>query len=333
MTRKTLQSPDGLFKDEHVWESQGMGRRYVTSRRLGNPQSAGEPRYIINVVDDVTERRLANERIAHLAHYDALTDLPNRVLFREQIERELQKAVHGEQFALLYIDIDEFKGINDSLGHHVGDELLKAVAARIKECLEPADLIARLGGDEFAVIQTGVADRAAVVEFVDADLRGDPAALSVSRPSSLDRCQHRHRAGAAGRHRTGSIDQERRSRDVRRQGRGRRIHRFFEPAMDARAKARLTMEQDLRQALADGGFEIHYQPLLDLASGEVTGCEALLRWRHPERGMISPAEFIPVAEDTGLINELGDWVMQTACRRPPAGRPVSGWPSTFRRSS
>ena len=105
---------------------------------------------------------------------------------------------------------------------------------------------------------------------------------------------------------------------------GRRIHRFFEPAMDARAKARLTMEQDLRQALSDGSFELHYQPLLDLASGEVTGCEALLRWRHPERGMISPAEFIPVAEDTGLINELGDWVMQTACAE------AAGWPSHVR---
>ena len=115
---------------------------------------------------------------------------------------------------------------------------------------------------------------------------------------------------------------------------GRRTHRFFEPVMDARAKARLTMEQDLRQAMVDGGFEIHYQPLLDLGSNEVTGCEALLRWRHPERGMVSPAEFIPLAEDTGLINELGDWVLQTACargRRP--GRPTSGSPSTSRRCS
>ena len=104
-------------------------------------------------------------------------------------------------------------------------------------------------------------------------------------------------------------------------GEGRRTHRFFEPAMDARAKARLTMEQDLRQAMADGGFDIHYQPLLDLGSNEVTGCEALLRWRHPERGMVPPAEFIPLAEDTGLINELGDWVLQTACTKPPPGRP------------
>ncbi|KRR16428.1 diguanylate cyclase [Bradyrhizobium lablabi] len=321
---KTLQSPDGLFKDEHVWETQGLGPRYITSKRLGIRNSAGQARYIINVVDDVTERRLANEKIAHLAHYDALTDLPNRVLFREQIERELGKAAGGEQFALLYIDIDEFKGINDSLGHHVGDELLKAVAACLKDCIKPGDLIARLGGDEFAVIQTAIRGRADVEEFVTRvyeairqpyqclghQLSTDASigiALAPTDGTELDQLiKHADLAMYAAK------------------AEGRRIHRFFEPAMDARAKARLTMEQDLRQALADGGFEIYYQPLLDLASNEVTGCEALLRWRHPERGMVSPAEFIPVAEDTGLINELGDWVLQTACTE------AAGWPSRVR---
>jgi diguanylate cyclase (GGDEF)-like protein/PAS domain S-box-containing protein len=321
---KTLQSPDGLFKDERPWESPTMGQRYVTSRRLAIRDSAGEPRYIINVVDDVTERRLANERIAHLAHYDALTDLPNRVLFREQIERELAKAVHGRQFALLYIDIDEFKGINDSLGHHVGDELLKAVAARINGCLEPADLIARLGGDEFAVIRTAVGDRADVEEFVTRIFE------AIRQPNQ---CLGHHLStdasiGIALAPQDGTkLDQLIKNADLAMyaaKSGGRRTHRFFEPAMDARAKTRLTMEQDLRQALADGSFELHYQPLLDLASGEVTGCEALLRWRHPERGMVSPAEFIPVAEDTGLINELGDWVMQTACSE------AAGWPSHVR---
>ena len=319
---KTLQSPDGLFKDERPWESPTMGQRYVTSRRLAIRDSAGEPRYIINVVDDVTERRLANERIAHLAHYDALTDLPNRVLFRERIERELQNA--GRPFALLYIDIDEFKGINDSLGHHIGDELLKAVAARIKDCLEPADLIARLGGDEFAVIRTGVGDRADVVKFVTRvyeAIRQSYHCLGhhLSTDASI---------GIALAPQDGTeLDQLIKNADLAMyaaKSGGRRTHRFFEPAMDARAKARLSMEQDLRQALADGSFELHYQPLLDLASGEVTGCEALLRWRHPERGMVSPAEFIPVAEDTGLINELGDWVMQTACTE------AAGWPSHVR---
>ena len=317
---KALQSPDGLFKDERPWESPTMGRRYVTSRRLAIRDFAGEPRYIINVVDDVTERRLANERIARLAHYDALTDLPNRVLFRERIERELQKAAQGEQFALLYIDIDEFKGINDSLGHHVGDELLKTVAARIKDCLEPADLIARLGGDEFAVIRTGAGGRAAVAEFVTRVYE------AIRQPCQ---CLGHHLStdasiGIALAPQDGTeLDQLIKNADLAMyaaKAGGRRTHRFFEPAMDARAKARLTMEQDLRQAMADGSFELHYQPLLDLASDEVTGCEALLRWRHPERGMVSPAEFIPLAEDTGLINELGDWVMQTACAE------AAGWP-------
>jgi diguanylate cyclase (GGDEF)-like protein/PAS domain S-box-containing protein len=321
---RTLQSPDGLFKEEHVWETQGMGPRYVTSRRLGIRNSEGQARYIINVVDDVTERRLANEKIAHLAHYDALTDLPNRVLFREQIERELRNAVSGQQFALLYIDIDEFKGINDSLGHHVGDELLKAVAASLKDCIKPGDLIARLGGDEFAVIQTAVSGRADVEEFVTRIYE------AIRRPYQ---CLGHHLStdasiGIALAPQDGTeLDQLIKHADLAMyaaKAEGRRTLRFFEPAMDARANARLTMEQDLRQALADGAFELHYQPLLDLASGEVTGCEALLRWRHPERGMVSPAEFIPVAEDTGLINELGDWVMQTACTE------AAGWPSRVR---
>ena len=321
---QALQSADGLFKDEHLWESQAMGRRYITSKRIGIRNRAGQPSYVINVVDDVTERRRADEKIAHLAHYDALTDLPNRVLFREQMERELHKAVAGEQFALLYIDIDEFKGINDSLGHHVGDELLKAVATRIKACLKPNDLIARLGGDEFAVIQTGVGDRDEIVEFVtrihDA-IRQPHQCLGHQLTTDAS-------IGIALAPQDGTdLDQLIKNTDLAMYGaksEGRRTHRFFEPVMDARAKARLTMEQDLRQSMVDGGFDIHYQPLLDLGSNEVTGCEALLRWRHPERGMVSPAEFIPLAEDIGLINELGDWVLQTACHEAAA------WPSHIR---
>jgi diguanylate cyclase (GGDEF)-like protein/PAS domain S-box-containing protein len=318
---KTLQSTDdGLFLDERPWVSQ-TGERYITSKRIGIRDSAGDPTYIINVVEDVTERRRADEKIAHLAHYDALTDLPNRVLFREQIERELRKAVDGEQFALLYIDIDEFKSINDSLGHHVGDELLKAVAARIKDCIKTTDLIARLGGDEFAVIQTAVGSRADVVEFVTR-IHG-----AIRQPYE---CLGHHLSTdasigiALAPHDGTDLDQLIKSADLAMYGakaEGRRTHRFFEPAMDARAKARLTMEQDLRQAIADGDFEIHYQPLLDLRCNEVAGCEALLRWRHPERGMVSPAEFIPLAEDTGLINELGDWVLQTACTEAAAWPP------------
>jgi diguanylate cyclase (GGDEF)-like protein/PAS domain S-box-containing protein len=310
---KTLQTADGMFLDEHPWDTHRQGRRYITSKRIGIRDQADELRYIINVVDDVTERRRANEKIAHLAHYDALTDLPNRVLFRERIERELKQAAQGKPFALLYIDIDEFKAINDSLGHHVGDELLKAVADRIRACLNDDDLVARLGGDEFAVIKTGMSSAAEVEAFVA------PLYEAIRRPCQCLGHQLLTNAsiGIALAPRDGTeLDQLIKNADLAMyaaKSGGRRTYRFFEPAMGASAKARLTMEQDLRQTLAHGGFEIHYQPLIDLARNEVCGCEALLRWRHPERGMVSPAEFIPVAEDAGLIDELGAWVLRTAC--------------------
>jgi diguanylate cyclase (GGDEF)-like protein/PAS domain S-box-containing protein len=321
---KTLQSEGVIFLDERPWESQGLGKRFITSKRIGIKDQTGEARYIINVVDDVTDRRRADEKIAHLAHYDALTDLPNRVLFREQVERELQRTKRDEQFALLYIDIDEFKAINDSLGHHVGDELLKVVATRLKSCIRETDLVARLGGDEFAVIQTNAGNVADVVEFVmriHKAIRQPYQCLGhqLSTDASI---------GIALAPRDGTdLDQLIKNADLAMYGAkadGRRTHRFFEPAMDARAKAQLTMQQDLRQALVDGGFEIHYQPVVDLGNDVVTGCEALLRWRHPERGMISPAEFIPVAEDTGLIVELGEWVLRTACAE------AASWPDHVR---
>ena len=310
---KALQCPEGLFLDITPWQSQATGQRFITSRRIGIPDQSGQTRYIINVVDDVTDRRRADEKIAHLAHYDALTDLPNRVLFRERIERELQKTSRGEQFALLYIDVDEFTGINDSLGHHVGDELLKAVAARIRDCIRECDHVARLGGDEFAVIQTDVEHSGDVIEFVtriqDA-IRQPYECLGhqLSTDASI---------GIALAPRDGTdLDQLVKNADLAMygaKGDGRRTYRFFEPAMDAQAKARLTLERDLRQALVDGSFELHYQPVVDLNSDEVTGCEALLRWRHPQRGMISPGDFVAVAEETGLIVELGEWVLRTAC--------------------
>ena len=321
---RLLQSPGGLSLNEQAWKTRTNGHRYVISKRIGIRDKAGEPRYIINVIEDVTERRRADEKIAHMAHYDALTNLPNRVLFREQIERELEKVAAGEQFALLYIDVDEFKGINDSLGHHVGDELLKAVAGRIRACLKPGDLIARLGGDEFAVIQTRVETSADVLAFVTRiheAIRQPYHCLGHQLSSDAS-------IGIALAPQDGTdLDQLIKNTDLAMyaaKAEGRRTYRFFVPAMDASARARLAMEQDLRQAMVDGGFQIHYQPLLNLRSNEVSGCEALLRWRHPERGTVSPAEFIPVAEDTGLINELGDWVLRTACME------AAGWPAHVR---
>jgi len=319
-----LHATGSVFIDEHRWETRSLGSRIITSKRLAIRDKAGEARYVLNVVEDVTERREADEKIAHLAHYDALTDLPNRVLFRERIEREFKKMEGGEQFALFYIDIDEFKGINDSLGHHVGDELLKTVANRIRGCLREDDLIARLGGDEFAVVQTGLGsmnDAAALVTRIHQAIRQPFQCLGhqLSTDASIGIAL----APQDGTDHDELIKNADLAMYAAKSG-GRRTHRFFEPAMDACAKARLTMEQDLRQALAHGGFEIHYQPLVHLGRDAVSGCEALLRWHHPERGMVSPAEFIPVAEDTGLINEIGDWVLRTACAE------AATWPEHIR---
>ena len=321
---RLLRSPNQLALNAHLWNMATTGDRYVTSRRISVPDKTGEPCYIINVVEDITERQIAEEKIAHMAHYDALTDLPNRVLFRERVERELEKIDHGEKFAVLYIDVDEFKAINDSLGHHVGDELLKAIANRIRSCLEQDDMIARLGGDEFAVIRTKVDDSSELLAFVmrvQEAIRQPYYCLGhqLSTDASI---------GIALAPQDGTnLDQLLKNADLamyNAKSAGRRTYCFFEPAMDATAKARLALEQDLRRAVADGGFELHYQPFFDVRTSEVRVFEALLRWRHPERGVIPSAEFIPVAEDTGLIVELGDWVLHTACME------AAKWPDHVR---
>lgn len=270
--------------------------------------------------EDVTDRVRAQERIAHLAYYDALTDLPNRTLFREHVERKLSGIGPGERFAILFIDVDEFKSVNDSLGHHVGDELLKSVASHLRQCVGPNDFVARLGGDEFAIVKVGFREESELVDLVE------NIHLAIRRPAKC--LGHDVSADAsigiaiAPDHGT-SMDELLKNADLAMyavKASGRRTFRFFVPEMDARMKSRRAMEADLKQALEQGGFEVHYQPALDLTGNVVTGCEALLRWRHPDRGMISPAEFIPVAEETGLIVELGEWVLRKACAD------AAGWP-------
>ena len=278
----------------------------------------------VATIEDITERTRTEEKIAHLAHFDGLTDLPNRLLFRARLEQALEAVRPDEQLAVLYIDIDEFKSVNDALGHPIGDELLKGVADRLRGCLKETDVAARLGGDEFAVIQTAIRDRAETTRLVDqihSAIRQpfECAGHLITTDASI---------GIALAPGDGAdLDQLLRNADLAlygAKGDGRRTSRFFEAGMDHRAKARRSLELELRQAISNGGLDLHYQPVVTIEDGKISSCEALLRWRHPERGMVSPAEFIPIAEDSGLINQLGQWVLNAACAE------AAGWPDHVR---
>ena len=267
----------------------------------------------VAVHEDVTESLQTEAQIRHMAGHDALTGLPNRVLLREKMEQALLRVKHGEKLAVLYLDLDNFKVVNDTLGHPIGDALLRMVTERLRETTRDSDTVARLGGDEFVILQAGtdapeqaslLAQRVIDALAAPCDLDGHWVVAGTSigiaiAPSDGD-----------------ASDKLLKNADLalyRAKSDGRGTFRFFEPAMDARVQERRQLELDLRGALARGEFELYYQPLVDARSEEVLGFEALLRWKHPLRGMVPPLDFIPLAEEIGLIVPLGEWIIRTAC--------------------
>ncbi|SFH87921.1 EAL domain-containing protein [Bradyrhizobium sp. Gha] len=266
------------------------------------------------LLEDITERTNAEARISHLARYDELTALPNRVSFRDEIERLLAQSHHSERLsALLFIDLDQFKQVNDTLGHPCGDQLLCAVANRLREMLRPEDFVARFGGDEFVVYQQNInspEDAASlarrIVERLSERYRIDNHLVEIGASVGISLTSPKGT----------SADTLLKNADMalyRAKADGRGTFCFFRDEMAATVEARRILELDLRKALANEEFELFYQPLVNLKSGKITTCEALLRWNHPVRGTVSPIDIVPVAEDMGLIVDLGRWILRRAC--------------------
>ena len=283
-------------------------RTIAVSRRMKSDGGS------VIILEDVTERKRAHERIAHLAQFDELTGLANRAQFRERINGMLA-AVHERQnhITIHLIDLDRFKSINDTLGHPIGDKLLKEVALRLSTVIGPADMITRFGGDEFVVLQSITKRRQ------DAEWLAQRLARTLKEPFEID--GHRMDIGASIGIAMAPIDGINADELLKKadmalyaaKNGGGGDHRFFAMDMEAAVQERRALELDLRDAIASEQFELNYQPLVDLRSGRVTTCEALLRWTHPVRGNVPPAVFIPVAEETGLIIAIGEWALNRAC--------------------
>jgi diguanylate cyclase (GGDEF)-like protein/PAS domain S-box-containing protein len=317
-----IEHPGRLLHTTYQIETPNNGHRMVESRRIAIVGENGKPEYLLGVVEDITERTRADERIRYMAHHDLLTGLSNRALFMEKLEEAgARLRRRGEMFTVFMLDLDRFKYVNDSLGHPEGDSLLKETARRLKAALRETDILARLGGDEFAILQAGEAE-----QREDASLLAERIMRVIAEPYEIN--ESRVTIGTSIGIARAPVDGVEPSELMKKadlalyrmKSEGRNGYRFFDAQMTADAIALHQLEHDLREAIRRNEFEVYYQPIVASATRKPVGAEALVRWRHPKRGFIPPDQFIPLAEETGLIVPLGEWVLQTACAE------AASWP-------
>ena len=313
----------GAYASDYEVEMPDGDSRVLSTNRIVVRDSQGVARHLIVVIDDVTEKKKSEQRIAFMAHHDVLTGLPNRLAIMEKIEEAIARhRRRGDSFAVLLLDLDRFKHVNDTLGHAVGDALLRETAVRLKGSLRETDVLARLGGDEFAIVQDrengqhnstfALADRITEIISKPFNIEGNEVNIATSIGIAL-----------APEHATSS-ESLMKMADLalyRAKAGGRNRYRVFDPEMSMAASARHELEGELRRAIQKDELELHYQPIVDTKTLSVCGAEALIRWRHPTKGMILPDQFIPLAEETGMITQIGEWLLQTACTE------AAGWPN------